>query len=359
MDLYLVSPTAPPLAAPSPRPAAPSRRLTRIPRLSVVVVNYHRWDETASLVRQLRSSPALRRGDAEVIVVDNNSPRHPLMHRLRRLSGVSVRRWRQNRGFARAVNEGCRLARGDWILLLNPDVTLAPGFLAQALQAAERGTLEDPNLGVVGFRLLNPDGTRQPSTGPFPTLAGSVARLLLPRWLRKYNLLSGEEPGPVDWATGCCLLVRRACWEQLGGFDRDFFLYYEDVDLCRRAEAAGWTVAFEPSVCAIHHSPLHGREVPPHLRLVTRHALLTYARKHWPRWQVRILAGLVRQEARLRAFGARRRGDSSAAGVFDELGKLTDDLVRGDKVAAERRLLRVVHREEADRGAIFDRDSKP
>src|SRR5205807_8297 len=104
-----------------------------------------------------------------------------------------------------------------------------------ALRTAERRALEDPGLGVVGFRLLNPDGTRQPSTGPFPTLAGSVARLLLPRWLRKYNLLSPGEAGPVDWATGCCLLVRRSCWEKVGGFDPDFFLYYEDVDFCHRA----------------------------------------------------------------------------------------------------------------------------
>ena len=359
MDTDLISSTAASLVVPAPRPTAPSRRRTRTPRLSVVVVNYHNWDETASLVRQLRASPALRSGDVEVIVVDNNSPRHPALRRLRRLSGVSVRRWRQNRGFARAVNEGCRLARGDWVLLLNPDVTLPPGFLVQALRTAERRAVEEPNLGVVGFRLLNPDGTRQPSTGPFPTLTGSVARLLLPRWMRKYNFLSPDDASPVDWVTGCCLLVRRACWEQLGGFDRDFFLYYEDVDLCRRASTAGWTVAFEPMVCAVHHHPLHGRDIPPYLRLVTRHALLTYAGKHWPGWQLRVLAGLIHIEAKLRAFGARRQGDLRSAAIFTELDRLTTDLVRGDKAAAERRLRRVVYREERDRDAVFDRHPKP
>ena len=99
--------------------------------------------------------------------------------------------------------------------------------------------------------------------------------------------------------------------------------------------------------------------MPPHLRLVTRHALLTYASKHWPRWQLRTLASLVRNEARLRAFGARRRGDETAAMIFDELGMLTADLVRGDKSAAERRLLLVVHQEEESRAARFDRHSKP
>ena len=72
--------------------------------------------------------------------------------------------------------------------------------------------------------------------------------------------------------TGCCLLVRRECWEELGGFDEDFFLYYEDVDLCRRARAAGWSVWYEPAVRVTHYRPLHTRPVPAPLRLMTRHA---------------------------------------------------------------------------------------
>src|SRR5262249_663439 len=90
------------------------------PRLSVVLVNYQRWDDTARLVRQLRASEAARLGLAEFVIIDNNSPNHAAVPRLRRTRGVSLLRWRVNRGFARAVNEGCRLARGEWLLLLNP-----------------------------------------------------------------------------------------------------------------------------------------------------------------------------------------------------------------------------------------------
>ena len=71
---------------------------------------------------------------------------------------------------------------------------------------------------------------------------------------------------------------------ELGGFDEDFFLYYEDVDLCRRAHAAGWSVWYDPAVRVTHFLPLHTRSVPAPLRVMTRHALLTYAAKHWPRW---------------------------------------------------------------------------
>jgi GT2 family glycosyltransferase len=311
-----------------------------------VVVNYQHGRDTLRLVRQLRASACLRRGDAEVVVVDNQSPARPLVGRLRRLPGVSLRRWRRNRGFARAVNEGCRLSRGDWVLLLNPDVTLAPDFLDQALARSDRLAAEQPDLGIVGIGLRNPDGSRQPSCGPFPTLAGTLARLLLPRARRKYGAWVRRRAGAADWVSGCGLLVRRHCWEQLGGLDARFFLYYEDVDLCRRAREQGWRVCYDPSLTAIHHHPLHGRPVPPALRLITRHALLTYSRKHWPAWQFQVLTGIVRAEAWLRRLAARRRGDAAGAGVFTDLGRLAADLSQGREREAGRRLLRVVRRQE-------------
>ena len=97
------------------------------------------------------------------------------------------------------------------------------------------------------------------------------------------------------------LLVRRVLAD-LGGLADEFFLYYEDVDLCRRAADRGWEVWHEPALTAIHHRPLQDRPVSPVLRLITRHALLTYALRHWPRWQARLLAGVVWLEAGLRRF---------------------------------------------------------
>src|SRR5262249_37438487 len=151
--------------------------------------------------------------------------------------------------------------------------TLEPGFLDAALHRVQ--TLA-PDVGIVGFGLRNDDGSRQLSTGPFPTLMGTLSRLLLPRHCRKYRPTPETVASAVDWATGCCLLVRRACWTDLGGFDPDFFLYYEDVDLCRRARFQGWDVCFEPGLTLVHHQPFHARRIPAHLRLITRHALLTY-----------------------------------------------------------------------------------
>jgi GT2 family glycosyltransferase len=325
------------------------RRVVRVlpePRLSIVIVNYRQWEHTAALVRQILKHPAARRGVVEVVVVDNHSPPHPLADTLRRWPGVSVRRWTRNRGFARAVNAGCRLSRGRWFLLLNPDMSITTHFLEGVLSLADQLAADDPRAGIVGFQLLNGDGSRQLSSGFFPTLPGTLAGLMVPRHRRKYHEPPGRSRSRVPWVTGCCLLVRRECLQELGGLDESYFLYYEDVDLCRRARARGWSVWFEPGLRAIHHRPLHLRAVPPTLRLITRHALLTYGLRHWPGWQFHLLAGVVRVEAWARRFAARWRGDVHGECVFGHLAALAGELWRRDARAAKRRLRRVVGDED-------------
>jgi N-acetylglucosaminyl-diphospho-decaprenol L-rhamnosyltransferase len=306
-----------------------------MPRLSVVVVNYRQWDKTGELVRNLQASASVKRGDAEIVIVDNHSPHHPLMKRLRRQPNVSLRRWQQNRGFARAVNEGCRLSQGEWFLLLNPDTTPAQEFLDGVMALLER---LEPNAGIVGFHLRNSDGSRQLSAGPFPSLASTIARLALPRSRRKYHTLRTQNRCKVDWVTGCCLLVRRACLRDLGGLDEDFFLYYEDVDLCRRARERGWSVWYEPNLAVVHHHPLHQRAVPAVLRMVTRHSLMMYAAKHWPAWHFRLLTRIVQSESWLRRAHAWWSGDTQQARVFATLGAVCRDLRQGETAAARERI---------------------
>jgi GT2 family glycosyltransferase len=312
----------------------------------VVIVNYRQWEATANLVNRIRATPDARRGAVEVMVVDNHSPPHPLGARMRRWEGVSLRRWGANRGFARAVNEGCRLSRGQWVLLLNPDVSVSPHYIHEVLERADRLTAGEPRCGIVGFQLRNSDGSRQGSCGVYPTLLGTLAGLALPRARRKYRRQHGRQRRQVPWVTGCCLLLRRDCWQDLGGFDNDFFLYYEDVDLCRRARARGWSVWYDPGLGLIHHRPLHSRAVSPHLRLLTRHGLLTYSAKHWPYWQSKLLAGIVRVEVWARRIWARWRGDGEAAAYYAETGTLAAEMAAGRHAWARRRLGQCVRREE-------------
>jgi GT2 family glycosyltransferase len=315
------------------------------PRLSVLLVNYRRWDDTARLVRQLRAGSAMREGLAEVVIVDNASRPTPHVARLRRIPGVTVVRWRENRGFAVAVNEAAGRARGSYLLLLNPDMTAGPEFLDDVLNRADGLFRDHPEAGIVGYRLRHSDGSPQLSTGTFPTLSQTLTRLLLPRSIRKYRH-PGKGVQPVDWVTGCCLLARRDCWDDLGGLDPAFFLYYEDVDLCRRARRRGWTVWHDPQAALVHHLPLHRREVPAHLRLVTRHALLTYATKHWSSVECALLAQVILAETLTRISTAWLLGDRATMGIFQELAHLTNDHAAGRYPEARARLLEVVRQQE-------------
>jgi N-acetylglucosaminyl-diphospho-decaprenol L-rhamnosyltransferase len=326
------------------------RRLrSRTPALSVVIVNYRQWQQSAELVRAILASEPARHGDVEVVIVDNHSPASRLASRLRRCRGVSLRRWKHNRGFARAVNEGCRLSQGKWILLLNPDVTIGPAFIEEAIHRAQRSFSEDQKAGVIGFGLRNSDGSHQLSAGDFPTLAATLAGLLLPRARRKYVRQPLDQRSLVAWVTGCCWMVRRQCLEDVGGLDERFFLYYEDVDFCRRARARGWSTWYDPSIDIVHHEPLHRRSPSSAVRLFTRHALLTYASRHWPRWQFRILARIIGLEATLRTLKARTRSDPLGVLHYGKLGDIAGLLAHKRVKAARRLLAEVAEQQEAPR----------
>lgn len=312
------------------------------PRLSVVVVNYRQWRQTARLTRQLLNSRCGSTGAAEVVIVDNGSPMHPVRRRLRRARGVSLRRWGRNHGFARGVNEGCRISRGQWFLLLNPDVTVEPEFLDMAFQYACRVQAEDPRAGVIGFQVRDWNGHLQPSAGRYPTLANTLLGLLKKRSVRRCQPMPGSRRRQVPWVSGCCLLIRRDCFDQLGGFDREYFLYYEDVDFCRRARCAGWSVRYEPALQVTHHHPLHSRRVTPRLRLLTRHALLTYARKHWPKRHFQALSLLVWTEAVARRRWEQAHGRYASSAVFCRLRRIAADSLWGRFEKARCRLLRVL-----------------
>jgi N-acetylglucosaminyl-diphospho-decaprenol L-rhamnosyltransferase len=336
-------------------PSQPRRRTAPpAPVVSIVIVNFCQWRNTARLVGQLRHSIAVRTGAAEIVVVDNHSPFHPVVRKLEKMHGVTIRRFSRNLGFARAVNRGAtdrtspkkpRRSRApsstepsDWILLLNPDVTVEDGFLDDVVTTIEKLGTTEPTAGVVGFRMRNCDGSSQASSGPFPTLLRTVAGLFLPRSRRKCTHRPEPIRQPVDWVTGGCLLVRRDCFRQLRGLDESYFLYYEDVDFCQRATAAGWSVWFDPSLEVTHHWPLHARRVPAPLRLMTRHALLTYAKKHWSGWRKRLMNSVVWGEAALRQAWAVLRGDWDASRCYGQLRRLVGDVDANREKEARRRI---------------------
>jgi N-acetylglucosaminyl-diphospho-decaprenol L-rhamnosyltransferase len=302
------------------------------PLISVVIVNFCQWANTLRLTRQLTESISHATGLAELIVIDNGSPDSPVIDELIG-DGCPIHRFGTNLGFARAVNEAGLRTTGEWLLLLNPDTSLPAGFLDSLSGLCRTISDDSPRAGVVGLALLHADGSAQASSGPVPTFGRTLGGLFLPRRIRKcrHQSATGERIA-VDWVTGCGMLIRRECWDELNGFDPSFFLYYEDADFCARAREHGWEVNYEPSLALKHLHPLHTRRVPAPLRLMTRHALLNFAFKHWKRPQAMALAGIVWLEALARGFHAAVSGKPSNG--HREIRRLAAEWWRDDVCAA-------------------------
>lgn len=301
------------------------------PRLAVVIVNYDSWPDIQRLVSTLSACSTVRDGLAEVVVVDNDSPT-PLPDSLAGpIPGVRLILRGENGGFAVGVNAGWRSSKAGWLLVLNPDVVPDAGFLPQVLDRVGRfAGRPQGEPGLVGFGLRNPDGSPQPSVGAFPTLLRTAWEQFIPRSRRKYQADWTIRRSGVAWVTGACVLINARMLEDVGGMDEEFFLYYEEVALCRTARDRGWSIEYDPSLSVVHLRPLQNRPISPKMRVVTRHSKLLYFRKHLPRWQFRTLCGIVGLEAAIRGAWSRRLGVPEEASSWDAVADVTRRLKRGD-----------------------------
>ncbi len=229
-----------------------------------------------------------------------------------------------NEGFAAGVNAGWRQAQSPWLLILNPDVDVARGFLAQVLERLDHDQADPAGPpGIIGFGLRNPDGSPQGSVGVFPNLFRTIREQFIPRSRRKYQAAWRIRTGPVDWVTGACMLVNASMIDALGGMDDDFFLYYEEVAFSRAAQRLGWRVEYDASVTVVHRHPLQNRPISPKMRVITRHSKLLYFRKHLPRWQFECLAAIVWLEGSMRGLWAKLAGHREDARAWRTIVELT------------------------------------
>jgi GT2 family glycosyltransferase len=300
------------------------------PRLTVIIVNHESWPDTLRLTASLDAEPEFTTGQCQVVVVDNASRQAvPAAFTVPRPGTRLVAR-RHNDGFAAGVNAGWRLARSPWLLVLNPDVEVARGFLGQVFARLEHHEADpDGPPGIVGFGLRNPDGTPQGSVGVFPTLARTIWEQFIPRSRRKYQAVSRTCSGPVDWVTGACMLVNSAMIGALGGMDEDFFLYYEEVAFSQAARRLGWAVKYDASVTAVHRQPLQIRSISPKMRVITRHSKLLYFRKHLPRWQFLSLSAIVALEAAIQRLWSGLSGRPEQVRAWQTISEVARRLRHG------------------------------
>ena len=235
------------------------------PILSVVIVSYKVPDLLrqclATVQAELETLPANGLGFGEILVVDNNSADASCEIILEHFPSVRLCRSSVNLGFGPANNAALAQARGRYLLLLNSDAFLAPGILSTVLARMQ----DFPRIGIGGVQQVGADGLRQPSARQFHSIWGdAMVRTGLaeahPNSILWGKLFGGIDrkwaqvtgPTDVDWLPGAFLLISRTCLETIGGFDPRYFLYLEEVDLCRRARNAGFLVRFWPDLSVVH-----------------------------------------------------------------------------------------------------------
>jgi hypothetical protein len=189
----------------------------------------------------------------------------------------------ENGGFAHGCNEGWRRGGAPYVLFLNPDARIEPAGLARLVKVLEG----NERAGLVAPRLVNDHGGLEYSQRRFPRLRSTYSRALFLHRLFPMSSWSDEvvrnperyeEPGSTEWVAGACVLVRRDVLERIGGWDESFFLYCEDIDLCKRIQTAGFEVRYEPSAVAVH---IGGMSAPRFGLYPTLAASqIRYARKH-------------------------------------------------------------------------------
>ena len=253
--------------------------------LTVVIVSFN---ARAVLQECLSALPAAAGGFAtEVFVVDNGSSDGSVEMVRHTFPSVLVIENGRNLGFSRANNLALSRARGRQLLLLNSDTLPQEGSLAALIRFLD----SHPEAGVAAPRLLNTDFSDQGTARSFPTIAAalfgrrSLLTRLAPRnrWSRRYLVgrwHAGEEPFPVDWVSGACLMVSRSAYQVVGGLDEGFFMYWEDADWCRRIKSAGFHVYCVPRAVVVHHEGRSRRGWPPRQVWAFHRSVYRYYAKH-------------------------------------------------------------------------------
>jgi N-acetylglucosaminyl-diphospho-decaprenol L-rhamnosyltransferase len=249
--------------------------------VSVVIVTYQSARDLAMCLGSLDKAAGSH--PLEVVVVDNASSDASV--EIARGYGVKVIEQHSNQGLSRAIGVGVAATAAPWLLIANPDTWLSPGSLARLMATAT----SDQRIGCVGPHLANPDGSDYPTGRRFPSLAmGAAHAALAPIWpdnpaTRRYHMAGSDRsrPAQVDWVSGACMLVRRAAYEQVGGFDPGYFMYFEEMDFCLRLHRAGWRVLLDP-LAEVKHVVGGSTRSAPYRKVIYHHrsAMRFYRRRY-------------------------------------------------------------------------------
>ncbi|MDQ2838887.1 MAG: glycosyltransferase [Actinomycetota bacterium] len=290
--------------------------------VGVVTVTYGSGE---ALDHFLDSLPLASEQPLDVLIADNGSTDQAPQRGARR-EGVRLLCTGGNLGYGRAANLGVAAVGGDWIMVCNPDVLWTAGAIDELLAVAKRW----PRAGAVGPLIRDGNGEVYPSARELPTFFGGIAHAVLGSWwpanpwTRAYRRERSEPQERVaGWLSGACLLLRRAAFDSVGGFDPRYFMYFEDVDLGERLANAGWLNVYAPSAEVVHtgsHSTDQHKSsmFTEHHRSAYRYLSGRYSGVTGAPVRAMLWVGLMaraRLTPRLIEFAQRRKGKDSADGL--------------------------------------------
>jgi len=252
--------------------------------ISIVIVNYKVPDLLIKCIEKVNDSKYS--GDIEIIVVDNDSQDNSKERALNAFPEITWIQNPENLGFATAVNRGVENSKGDLILLLNPDCELHP----EALQRMETFAENNPAAGVIGGKMLSPDGSFQrqcrrsfPKPGPaFFRLFGFSRLFPSHRLSTAYELSLDniDQTHEVDAVSGALLFTPRSVWTQVDGMDEGYFLYGEDLDYCYRVLKAGYRILYYPKAIVFHIKGASRKKRPVRTLWHTHYAMHRFYKHH-------------------------------------------------------------------------------
>jgi GT2 family glycosyltransferase len=286
------------------------------PTIISVILNTNRRDDTLACLGSLSQTqyPA-----NQALVVDNGSTDGSVAAINAAFPATQVLSLTENRGYAGNNNVGITwaLAQGaDWVFVLNEDTILAKDCLTRLVAVGEG----DPRIGIVGPMVYHFDE---------PTVIQSAGGRLGPSW--SALLMANNEPDtgqfrqprPVEWISGCAMLIRRGVLEQIGLFDERFFIYWEEIDLCVRARAAGWQLLHVPQAGLWHKGVKRDyRPTPAITYYTTRNLFLLLQKNHappgaWLRAMARTLRTLLSWSLKPKWRAMRPHRDAMLRGLLD------------------------------------------
>ena len=242
-------------------------------KVSIIIISYNVRSYLAHAIDAIMKSDY---EELEIIVVDNNSydgTCEYLKENYDHVSSIHVISNSENIGFGRAVNQASKVATGEYYLILNPDTIIEEETISVLVNYLNK----NKNVGMVGPKILNADGTLQLACKrSFPTIKVALPKILgldriFPnsKWAGKYNLtyLDPEKNASVDAISGSCMLLSSETFNRLSGFDEQFFMFGEDLDLCARIWESGQEVHYVPETKIVHYK---GAVSYTHLTLPTK-----------------------------------------------------------------------------------------